>query len=89
MNNQSTIRPELLAPAGDHEAMRAAVANGADAVYFGLPRYSARQRATNFRLDELPDVIGYLHAHNVRGYVAFNTLVYSGYWGRFPISPKA
>ena len=70
-------RPELLAPAGDWEAMRAAVANGADAVYFGLTRYSARHRATNFRLDELPEVIRYLHGHNVRGYVTFNTLIFS------------
>ncbi|MDB5296886.1 MAG: yhbU, partial [Phycisphaerales bacterium] len=76
-------RPELLAPAGDWDAMRAAVANGADAVYFGLSdaagdsRFNARYRATNFKLDELPDVMAYLHAHNVRGYVTFNVLVFS------------
>ena len=69
--------PELLAPAGDWEAMRAAVANGADAVYFGLSNFNARHRAANFELDELPRVIDYLHAHNVRGYVAFNTLIFS------------
>jgi putative protease len=70
-------RPELLAPAGDWEAMRAAVANGADAVYFGLSNFNARHRATNFTLEELPQVMGYLHGHNVRGYVTFNTLVFS------------
>src|SRR5947209_19771849 len=70
-------RPELLAPAGDWEALRAAVANGADAVYFGLPQFNARHRATNFGRDELPEVIRYLHRHNVRGYVAFNTLIFS------------
>lgn len=69
-------RPELLAPAGDWECLRAAVANGADAVYFGLSRYSARAKATNFTREELPEVIAYLHARNVRGYVAFNTLVF-------------
>ena len=42
----ATARPELLAPAGDWEAMRAAVANGADAVYFGLSNFNARFRAT-------------------------------------------
>ena len=68
-------RPELLAPAGDWEGMRAAVVNGADAVYFGLSNFNARYRAANFTLDELPDVMRYLHGHNVRGYVAFNTLV--------------
>lgn len=73
----SIDRPELLAPAGDWEAMRAAVANGADAVYFGLSRFNARHRATNFTPDELPNVMDYLHAHNVRGYVAFNTLIFS------------
>src|SRR5687767_14458628 len=71
--------PELLAPAGDWDAMRAAVANGADAVYFGLRggNFNARYRATNFSVDELPEVIRYLHGHNVRGYVAFNTLIFS------------
>jgi putative protease len=73
-----TAAPELLAPAGDWDALRAAVANGADAVYFGLQGgFNARYRAANFSLDELPRVIDYLHAHNVRGYVAFNTLVFS------------
>src|ERR671921_432755 len=72
-------RPELLAPAGDWEAMRAAVANGADAVYFGLRggNFNARYRAANFAVDELPEVFRYLHAHNVKGNVAFNTLIFS------------
>jgi putative protease len=69
--------PELLAPAGDWEAMRAAVANGADAVYFGLSNYNARHRAQNFSLAELPEVMRYLHGHNVRGYVTLNTLIFS------------
>ena len=41
--------PELLAPAGDWECVRAAVENGADAVYFGLERFNARMRAKHFR----------------------------------------
>src|SRR3989440_6333149 len=69
--------PELLAPAGDWDAMRAAVANGADAVYFGLSQFNARHRATNFTLEQLPEVMAYLHGHNVRGYVTFNTLIFS------------
>jgi putative protease len=77
-HNQVRPRPELLAPAGDWEALRAAVANGADAVYFGLSAFNARHRATNFTLEELPTVMGYLHERNVRGYVAFNTLIFSG-----------
>src|SRR5688500_16793992 len=70
-------QPELLSPAGDFDAMRAAVANGANAVYFGLSNFNARHRATNFTLEELPKVMGYLHDHNVRGYVTFNTLIFS------------
>ena len=77
MNVVAKSRPELLAPAGDWDSLRAAVANGADAVYFGLSKYSARQRAPNFTRGELPEVLAYLHARNVRGYVAFNTLIYS------------
>ncbi|HUY34552.1 MAG TPA: DUF3656 domain-containing protein [Pirellulales bacterium] len=77
MTTPPTPPTELLAPAGDWEALRAAVANGADAVYFGLSNFNARHRATNFTLEELPEVIGFLHAHNVRGYVACNTLIFS------------
>ncbi|HEY1379653.1 MAG TPA: peptidase U32 family protein, partial [Gemmataceae bacterium] len=73
----ASARPELLAPAGDWDALRAAVANGADAVYFGLPQFNARHRATNFTPDDLPRVIAFLHAHNVRGYVTFNTLIFA------------
>jgi len=69
--------PELLAPAGDWEAMKAAVANGADAVYFGLNNFNARHRAENFSVEELPRIIGYLHDHNVKGFLTFNTLIFS------------
>src|SRR5437868_4321393 len=73
----STNVPELLSPAGDDEALRAAVANGADAVYFGLSDFNARHRATNFTLEQLPATMRFLHEQGVRGYVTFNTLVFS------------
>ena len=73
---RAAARPELLAPAGDREALAAAVENGADAVYFGLQRYSARARAVNFDGADLPAVMAGLHARGVRGYVALNTLVF-------------
>ncbi|MCX5654523.1 MAG: DUF3656 domain-containing protein [Planctomycetota bacterium] len=76
MQEPASCKPELLAPAGEWDAIRAAVAGGADAVYFGLTKYSARQRAANFAREQLPEVIAYLHGHNVRGYVALNTLVF-------------
>jgi putative protease len=69
--------PELLSPAGDWDALRAAVANGADAVYFGLENWNARHRAQNFTLDELPAIMQYLHAHNTKGFLTFNTLIFS------------
>jgi putative protease len=70
--------PELLAPAGGWDCLRAAIANGADAVYFGLPRFNARMRADNFRDDELQEVVRFCHRHGVKAYVAFNTLVFTG-----------
>ncbi len=73
----ATAAPELLAPAGDWDALRAAVANGADAVYFGLDQFNARHRATNFTLAQLPEVMSYLHSHNVKGFLTFNTLIFS------------
>jgi U32 family peptidase len=75
---QSTLRtkPELLAPAGDHTCLMAAVENGADAVYFGLQRFNARIRADNFDGADLPQVMALLHRRGVKGYVALNTLVF-------------
>ena len=71
------LRPELLAPAGDMDCARAAVTNGADAIYFGLDRFNARLRANNFTLDSLPELMRFLHAHGVRGYVTMNTLLFT------------
>src|ERR1700676_2850185 len=70
--------PELLAPAGDWDCLRAAVANGADAIYFGLPRFNARLRAENFSEAELPEVVEFCHRHGVKAYVTFNTLIFTG-----------
>ncbi len=69
-------RPELLAPAGNWECARAAVENGADAIYFGLERFNARMRAENFTEADLPELMAFLHCRGVRGYVTLNTLVF-------------
>src|SRR4051812_18422398 len=69
--------PELLAPAGDWECARAAVENGADAIYFGLEKFNARMRAHNFTAADLPKLMEFLHKRGVRGYVTFNTLVFA------------
>ncbi len=71
------VKPELLAPAGDWECARAAAANGADAIYFGLSKFNARLRATNFTEEDLPRLMDYLHARGMRGYVTFNTLIFT------------
>src|SRR4051794_19163102 len=68
--------PELLAPAGDWECAKAAVENGADAIYFGLERFNARMRAHNFTEADLPRLMAFLHRRGVKGYVTFNTLVF-------------
>ena len=68
--------PELLAPAGDWDCARAAVENGADAIYFGLEKFNARMRAHNFTEADLPKLMEFLHRRGVRGYVTFNTLVF-------------
>jgi putative protease len=74
---QPRRKPELLAPAGDWACAKAAVANGADAIYFGLPAFNARMRATNFTPDDLPRLMDFLHDHGVKGYVAFNVLIFT------------
>ena len=69
--------PELLSPAGDWDCLKAAVANGADAVFFGLSKFNARMRADNFREEELPEIIRFLHSHGVKGYVTLNVLIFT------------
>ena len=51
--------------------------NGADAIYFGLDRFNARMRAANFTEADLPALMAYLHRRGARGYVSFNTLVFT------------
>lgn len=68
--------PELLAPAGNWDCARAAVENGADAVYFALERFNARLRADNFTAADLPKLMAYLHGRGVRGYACLNTIIF-------------
>ena len=75
---KSTMKiPELLAPAGNWECVKAAVENGADAIYFGLEKFNARMRAENFTESDLPQLIKFLHCRGVKGYVTLNTLVFT------------
>ena len=69
--------PELLSPAGNWDCARAAVAAGADAIYFGLPKFNARLRADNFIEADLIELMEYLHRHGVKGFVTMNTLIFT------------
>ncbi|MDB4055007.1 U32 family peptidase [Akkermansiaceae bacterium] len=71
-------QPELLSPAGNWDCARAAVANGADAIFFGLSKFNARLRADNFTEEDLPELMKFLHEHGVRGFVTMNTLIFTG-----------
>ncbi|MDZ4788122.1 MAG: U32 family peptidase [Blastochloris sp.] len=71
------IKPELLAPAGSWDCVRAAVSNGADAIFFGLPKLNARIRADNFSEEDLPELMRYVHDRGVKAYVTLNTLVFT------------
>src|SRR6187551_1534468 len=78
MSLSSTPRPELLAPAGDRDCIRAAIENGADAVYFGLDTgFNARARAHNFSAADLPAIMAELHLRGLKGYVTLNTLIFT------------
>src|SRR5512142_535883 len=68
--------PELLAPAGDWDCAKAAIENGADAIYFGLEKFNARIRARNFTEADLPKLMEFLHRRGARGYLTLNTLVF-------------
>lgn len=68
-------RPEIMSPAGYWPQLHAAIEAGADSVYFGLHHFSARAKV-GFGLQELPEVFRTLHRRGVRGFVAFNTLVF-------------
>lgn len=66
---------ELLAPVGDFECLKAAVQNGADAVYLGASTFSARASAKNFDLSELEEAINYAHLRGVQVHLTLNTLI--------------
>ena len=67
--------PELLSPVGDFECLKAAVQNGANAVYLGAASFSARAKATNFAGEELFEAIKYAKLRNVAVHLALNTLI--------------
>jgi putative protease len=69
-------KPELLAGAGDWKMLRTAVKYGADAIYFGVDELNLRAKASNFALDELEEVVNYLHENKVDAHLTVNAVVY-------------
>ena len=72
----ATTSPELLLPVGTREMLEAAVKNGADAVYFGVPHWNARGRTEDFTFDDVRDMIRYARIRGVRSFLAMNVLVF-------------
>ncbi|MBN2857209.1 MAG: U32 family peptidase [Candidatus Delongbacteria bacterium] len=66
------MKPELMSPAGNREALYAAVENGAEAVYLGLSMFNARKPARNFRFDDIAEVISHAHSKSVKIYITLN-----------------
>lgn len=66
------VPPEVLAPAGDLDALIGAIKGGADAVYFGVTDLNARKGAKNFSMEDLEDTIDMLHSHGVKAFLALN-----------------
>ena len=69
-------KPELLAPAGSPESLKAAISAGADAVYMGLSKFNARQNADNFGREELVEAVRLCKFYNKKLYITLNTLVF-------------
>lgn len=69
------MNTELLAPVGSFDALKAAVQNGANAVYLGGKEFSARASANNFDREELKEAVKYAHIRNVKVFVTANTLI--------------
>ncbi|KAA9005893.1 U32 family peptidase [Paenibacillus spiritus] len=67
---------ELLAPAGNMEALKAAISNGCDAVYLGMQKFGARAYSSNFDWESLKEAVAYAHLRSVKIYVAMNTVVF-------------
>ncbi|MGX8796732.1 DUF3656 domain-containing U32 family peptidase [Fusibacter sp. JL298sf-3] len=67
---------ELLAPAGNMEALKAAVSNGCDAIYLGMQKFGARAYSSNFDLEALKEAVAYAHLRQVKIYVTMNTIVF-------------
>jgi putative protease len=68
-------KSELLLPVGNMEMCLAAIHNGADAIYVGMPQFNARGRTTDFKISELKEMIETCHLYGVKVNLAFNVVI--------------
>lgn len=76
MDHKEEEMTELLAPAGNMEALKAAISNGCDAIYLGMQKFGARAYSSNFDLESLQEAVTYAHLRDVKLYVTMNTIVF-------------
>ncbi len=76
MTSKKRKKPELMAPAGNHESLVSAINAGADAVYLGVNEFNMRATAKNFSIEELNNVVSYAHKRNIKIYLTVNTIVF-------------
>ncbi|QDK37982.1 U32 family peptidase [Bdellovibrio sp. NC01] len=76
MENKNLKRPELLLPVGTKDMALAAIHNGADAIFMGVPGFNARGRSHDFQIEEVKDIIDTCHLHGVKVNLAFNILIF-------------
>ncbi len=88
MDKKNEKKPELLAGAGDWKMLRTAVKNGADAIYFGVDELNLRAKASNFALEELEQVVTFLHENNVDAHLTVNAVVYDEQMGKVDLVLK-
>ena len=68
---------ELMAPAGSYESLMAAIQGGADSVYFGIEKLNMRSHSSyNFTIEDLPKIVSVTQKHNIKTYLAVNTVIY-------------
>ena len=83
------IRPEVLAPAGDAERLKAAVYYGADAVYMGGSRIGMRAAPKNFSDDELAKAVSFAHENGVKVYLTCNIIPNTAQLKELPVVLEA
>lgn len=71
---------ELLAPGGDIDSIKAAILAGADAIYCGLDKFNARNRATNITIDDLNGIVHLAHKHNCQIFITLNIIIVESEW---------